>query len=169
LAIVVTTHSVTSGFGGPPRQAAPVNARELEVFAPFVGGAWVAALSGEGVTDTQRFEWTLGGRFVRNTHEVRAQSQVVYAGETIYAWDVRAEKIVWWYWNTTGGFVTGTLTIDADGSFTTEGENHGAKDQLDRTRSRIRFAGDSWTSQGSQEKNGSWTEQPVRTYRRVKE
>src|SRR4051794_5495167 len=71
----------------------------LEVFAPLVGGEWVADFPGGQVTDTQRFEWAFNRQFVRNVHEVRAGGQVVYSGETMYAWDERASRIVWWYWN----------------------------------------------------------------------
>ncbi len=98
---------------------------QLAIFSPLVGRDWVAEFPGNNVTDTQRFEWVLGARFLRNVHHVRAGGKVVYEGETIYAWDQRAQRIVWWYWNSTGGYVTGTIAIREDGAIATEGENHG--------------------------------------------
>jgi hypothetical protein len=140
----------------------------LAIFAPLVGADWVAELQGGQVTDTQRYEWTLDRKFIRNTHQVRTNDgQVVYEGETIYAWDSRGDRIVWWYWNTTGGYVTGTVTVAPDGTLVVEGDNHGPKDQLDRTRVRIRISSDAWTSAGSQERDGKWTDLPLRTYRRM--
>jgi len=140
----------------------------LAIFTPFIGSEWTTELQAGQVTDTQRYEWTLDRKFVRNTHQVRTKDgQVVYEGETIYAWDSRADRIVWWYWNTTGGYVTGTVTVDTDGTLLVEGENHGPRNQLDRTRSRIRQSPAGWTSEGSQEKDGKWTDLPVRTYRRA--
>jgi len=137
----------------------------LAIFAPLIGRDWVAPFSDNNVTDTQRFEWVFGDKFVRNVHHVRAGKQVVYEGETLYAWDERAKRIVWWYWNTTGGFVTGTVTVKGDGEIVSEGENHGATNQLDRTRTVMRIGNNEWTSTGSQEKDGTWTDQPARTYK----
>ena len=144
---------------------APQPLGQLAIFGPLVGRTWVAQFPGNNVTDTQRFEWVLGARFLRNVHHVRAGDKVVYEGETIYAWDSRAQRIVWWYWNSTGGYVTGTIAIREDGAIVADGENHGAKEQLDRVRSVMRIRPDEWTSAGAQERNGTWTEQPPRTYR----
>jgi hypothetical protein len=141
---------------------------QLALFSPLVGREWVAEFPGNDVTDTQRFEWALGARFLRNTHQVRAGGKVVYEGETIYAWDQRAKRIVWWYWNSTGGYVTGTMAIREDGAIVASGENHGAADQLDRVRTIMRVGTDEWTSAGAQERDGKWTEQPLRTYRPVR-
>ena len=138
---------------------------QLAIFSPLVGRDWVAEFPGNNVTDTQRFEWVLGARFLRNVHHVRAGGKVVYEGETIYAWDQRAQRIVWWYWNSTGGYVVGTIAIREDGAIATEGENHGAVDQLDRVRSVVRIGTDEWTSAGAQERAGKWTELPMRTYK----
>jgi hypothetical protein len=149
------------------QQAPAAASSQLAVFAPLIGRDWVAAFPGGNVTDTQRFEWVLSGKFVRNVHHVRSGTDVVYEGETIYAWDQRESKIVWWYWNSTAGFVTGSLTVAPDGALMAEGENHGAADQLDRTRTVLRIGKDEWTSQGSQERDGKWTVQSLRTYKPV--
>jgi hypothetical protein len=137
---------------------------QLAIFSPLVGREWVADFPGNKVTDTQRFEWVLGAKFLRNIHHVRAGGKVVYEGETIYAWDQRAQRIVWWYWNSTGGYVTGTIVFREDGALVAEGENHGAADQLDRVRTVMRIGPDQWTSVRAQLRDGTWTEQPPRVY-----
>ena len=93
---------------GTPLLAAEIN-KALEPFAPLVGTSWVATFP-NGASDEQKFEWLYDGRFLRNTHEVKSpEGAVVYAGETIYAVDTDG-TIGWWYWNTTGGYMTGTVT-----------------------------------------------------------
>ena len=93
------------------------------------------------------------------------KGEIVYEGETVYAWDARSGRIVWWYWNASGSYLEGTASIGADGTIVTEGQNHGDAKQLDRTRSAIRFTGDAWTFTPSFEKDQVWTREPMRTYR----
>lgn len=140
---------------------------KLDAFAPLVGRDWTAPLPTGNVTDTQRFEWVYGKKFIRNTHAVKTKDgAVVYEGETIYAWDARAGRIVWWYWNASGGYLEGTASIGADGTISTEGQNHGGGNQLDRTRSTMRIiAADAWTFAAFSEKDGVWDSGPMRTYR----
>ena len=146
-----------------PAAAAP---GKLDAFAPLIGRDWTAPLPNGNLTDTQRFEWMYGKKFVRNTHFVKTtKGEVVYEGETVYAWDARSARIVWWYWNASGGYLEGTASIGADGAITTEGQNHGDASQLDRTRSTIRIIADGWTFSPSYEKDRVWKSEPSRTYR----
>jgi len=147
----------------PPAGAA---AGKLDAFAPLIGRDWTSPLPKGNLTDTQHFEWMYGKKFVRNTHAVKtAKGEVVYEGETVYAWDARSSRIVWWYWNASGGYLEGTVSIGADGAINTEGQNHGNSDQLDRIRSSIRIMGDRWTFAPSYEKDHVWNSEPIRTYR----
>ena len=149
-----------------PAAAANAAPGHLDALKPLIGRDWSAPLRGGQVTDTQRFEWMYGNRFIRNTHWVKTPNgDVVYEGETVYAWDNRAGRIVWWYWNATGGYVEGTASIGTDGAITTEGQNHGDASQLDRTRSTMRITGNAWTFVASSEKDGVWENGPERTYR----
>lgn len=139
---------------------------KFEAFAPLIGRDWTAPLPNGNLTDTQRFEWMFGKKFIRNTHAVKtAKGEVVYEGETVYAWDARAARIVWWYWNASGGYLEGVASISADGAITIEGQNHGDTSQLGRIRSIIRISAGAWTFAPSSEKDGVWTSQPARTYR----
>ena len=148
---------------GTPAGTAP---GKLDAFAPLIGRDWTAPLPKGNLTDTQRFEWMYGKKFIRNTHAVKtAKGEVVYEGETVYAWDARSGRIVWWYWNASGGYLEGTASIGADGTISTEGQNHGDANQLDRTRSTIRITADAWTFAPSYEKDRVWNSEPTRTYR----
>jgi len=148
-----------------PKKVAGTAPGRLDAFAPLVGRDWSAPLPSGNLTDTQHFEWMYGNKFIRNTHFVRTtKGEVVYEGQTIYAWDVRSGRIVWWYWNVSGGYLEGIASVGADGAITTEGQNHGDVKQLDRTRSTIRISGDTWTFTPSYEKDHVWKNEPMRTY-----
>lgn len=164
--LFVLAHLLLAAIAAPQAQASSPRTA-LAVFAPLVGADWRAPLPGGPLTDTQHFEWMYDGLFVRNTHHVDADGKTVYKGETVYGWDARAHQIVWWYWNETGGYLTGSVTPNADGSLLIEGENHGPADQLDRVRQTIRINGTSWTREGSDEKSGQWSAPVARTYQRV--
>jgi hypothetical protein len=155
---------------GAPAAQVPASSPKtaLAVLAPLVGGDWRAPLPGGQLTDTQHFEWMYDQMFLRSTHHVdSADGKTVYKGETVYGWDARAHQIVWWYWNETGGYLTGTLTANPDGSLLLEGENHGPANQLDRTRQTIRIASASWTMETSQQQAAQWTPAIMRTYQKV--
>lgn len=138
---------------------------ELRAFAPLVGTTWIATFPNGTLTDEQRFEWLFGGKFLRIEHDVRnEEGTVVYRGETIYAWDATQERIVFWYWNETGGFVTGTLEPEGD-TWVAEGINHAPPPQTPAVRTVIRLAEDSWQSSHFFQRDGEWKEQFTITYR----
>jgi hypothetical protein len=149
-----------------PATSAGTAAGKLNAFAPLIGRDWTAPLPNGNLTDTQRFAWMYGKNFIRNPHAVKnAKGEVVYEGETVYAWDARNGRIVWWYWNASGGYLEGTASIGADGTILTEGDNHGGANQLDRTRSTMRITADAWTFAPSYEQDRVWNSEPMRTYR----
>jgi len=168
--LFVAAQFLIAAMVAPQAQAPPSSPKEaLAVLAPLVGANWRAPLPGGQLTDTQHFEWMYDQMFIRSPHHVdTADGKTVYQGETIYGWDARAHQIVWWYWNETGGYLTGTVVPNADGSLLLEGENHGPADQLDRTRQTIRIADGSWTMETSQQQGGQWTPPVTRTYQKVK-
>lgn len=110
----------------------------LRALAPLVGGEWKTAFP-NGMTDVQRFEPMVAGRFLRNVHEVRdTQGKVVYEGETVYgAGSEEDGSLRWWYFNSTGGWIDGTIVPGAGGTFDYEGENHAPSGQTDRVRGRF--------------------------------
>ena len=167
---VASTESLQPAKTASAEQAAPaVPAIEphprLRPFSPLVGPIWAGSFPGGELVDEQRFEWVYGGKFLRNVHQVKNPTgEVVYEGETIYAWDPTSEEIVWWYWNTTGGFITGTLT-EHGGSWLAEGTNHAPPPQPTEVRSELRIGDGSWESVSYFPKDGEWTERFRITFR----
>lgn len=167
-AFLVAIIILATGPAAAADEARPIGA--LEVLAPLTAASWVAAFpDSDGATDTQRFEWMYGGKFLRNTHQVRDGSgRVVYEGETVYAWDWSAERVVWWYWNTTGGHVVGTMDPE-DGALVFEGVNHGPDGQTPAVKGEIRMVEGGWTATQLFLRDGSWVPQTTLEYRRAGE
>jgi hypothetical protein len=130
----------------------------LAPLAPLVGRTWITTFPNGALTDTQRFEWMYGRKFVRNPHQVKdAAGQVVYEGETIYGWDAGAGELRWWYFNATGGWIDGTVAVEDDGTLVFEGENHGGTGQTAKVRSSAHFEGDDrWLSTTWFWRDGEW-------------
>jgi len=80
----------------------------LSAFAPFLDGCWRTEL-GVTVSDVHCFEPMYGVAHVRDRHEVRDASNVVYAGETIYSVDGPA--LVFTYVNSIGGVGRGKVGL----------------------------------------------------------
>lgn len=141
-------------------QAAAKSADPLAPLAPLADHAWEAAFPDGKLTDRQQFEWLYGRKFLRNPHQVRdASGQVVYSGETIYGWDASAATIRWWYFNATGGWIDGTVTVEADGALRFDGDNHAGAGQPAKVRSSSRFEGDLWISTTWFERDGVWKQE----------
>jgi hypothetical protein len=165
-AMVLVLGACASGSSSAPSYAfepVPVLAR----FAPLVGGTWTAELNAEA-TDEQTYVWLYGGKFLRNAHRVtNRKGEVVYEGETIYAFDARGQGLVWWYWNSTGGHIVGTGAWNgARCEF--EGENHAGPDQTERVKARIEVGAGELVRTSWFWKDGAWVDQGTRTYRRAR-
>jgi hypothetical protein len=153
-----------------PAPADPIPA--LRPLAALVGPKWVADFPGGKLSDTQIWSWAYDGKFLRSVHEVKdAEGRVVYGGETIYGWDAREEHLTWFYFNATGGIVTGTLEPDvpdvegSEGRWRIAGENHGPADQLQEVRGLMAIEGDGWSSTSFALKDGEWREQAKLVFR----
>jgi outer membrane protein assembly factor BamB len=140
-----------------PTQDAKPDAGPLAVLEPLAAHKWVAPFPNGRLTDTQRFEWMYGRKFLRNPHQVKdASGKVVYEGETIYGFDEATGAVRWWYFNATGGFIEGTVVEEPDGTLVFEGENHAAKQQTAKVRSTSLVDGDAWRSTTWFWKDGEW-------------
>lgn len=99
-------------------------AQSLEVFKPLVGKKLVSAIPGTEMQDTQEFSWIFGGKFLRNYHFVsNANGDKFYEGETIMAVEPATGKVKWWYFNSGGGYIIGTMELQDDGSYYLDGHN----------------------------------------------
>lgn len=139
---------------------------QLQPFATLVGTTWLGTFPDGNAVDEQEFEWVFGGRFLRNVHRVRtADGQVVYEGETIYAWNPKEETIVWWYWNTTGGHIVGTMK-ETDEGWLFEGENHAPPPQPEKVRGMFRLTSEKeWQSVQYFPSGDGWKERFTITFR----
>lgn len=73
-------------------------------FGPLIG-CWRGAFEGnDTIHDERCFEPMLGGRYVRDTHEVQPTE---YRGETIYFFDVRQGAPAFTYYAADGGMSAG--------------------------------------------------------------
>ena len=160
LAALVLSVPLLAAFQGDRAAGAAVEPIEpLRPLAGLVGHPWVAALPGGKLTDTQTWTWAYGGKFLRSVHEVRdGEGKAVYGGETIYAWDARAEHLVWWYFNTTGGYVEGTLVPEGERTYRVEGRNHGPAAQKSEIHGLMEIAEGSWSSTALELKDGALRE-----------
>jgi len=150
-----------------PFAVAQEDVDKLAVLKPLVGHTYVGTFPNGNMTDVHSFEWVFEDKFIRNKHEVRnADGQTVYAGEAIYAWDPKTESLVFWYWNTTGGFVEGAVA-EENGKLMANGENHGQKGQVAKVRSALWDIGsDSYKATSYFWKDGAWQEQWTMTFKR---
>jgi len=145
-----------------PAPAMKEDAGPLALLEPLTAHEWVAPFPNGKLTDTQRFEWMYGRKFLRNPHQVKdASGKVVYEGETIYGFDAAKGAVRWWYFNATGGFIDGTVGEEPDGTLLFEGENHAGKQQTAKVRTTSLVDGDRWTSTTWFWRDGDWKQERV--------
>src|SRR6476661_2518302 len=96
--------SVLSLFHLPQQRTTP-DFRPLEF---LVGHCWVGRFPDGKATDRHCYEWVFDRKFIRDRHVVR-KGEAPYAGETLYGWDAKAGRPVFWYWNSDGEMLTGSV------------------------------------------------------------
>jgi hypothetical protein len=79
----------------------------------LVGHCWVGTFSDGRQTDEHCFEWVFDHKFIRDRHVVRNGASP-YAGETLYGWDPKAKRLAFWYWNSDGEILRGTVEYTAE-------------------------------------------------------
>jgi hypothetical protein len=88
-----------------PQQSRSPDFRPLEF---LVGHCWVGTFPAGKATDQHCFEWVFDQKFIRDRHVVR-NGDAPYAGETLYGWDPKERRLGFWYWNSEGEMLTGTV------------------------------------------------------------
>jgi hypothetical protein len=91
-------------------QARSPDFRPLEF---LVGDCWVGTFPDGKQTDEHCFEWVYDRKFIRDRYVVR-NGKAPYAGETLYGWDARAKRMAFWYWNSDGEVMVGTVEYHPD-------------------------------------------------------
>jgi hypothetical protein len=74
----------------------------------LIGRCWEGTFPDGKQTDEHCFEWVFDHKFVRDRHVVR-HGDAPYAGETLYGWDPKEKRLAFWYWNSDGEILRGTV------------------------------------------------------------
>jgi hypothetical protein len=83
------------------------NAGPFEAMSFLAGSCWKGAFNDRpSVTDEHCFEWLYDGKFLQDKHVVRGDS-IPYEGQTLFAWNAKEKKIVYWYIAVPGFYSTG--------------------------------------------------------------
>jgi len=80
----------------------------------LVGHCWAGDFPNNMGKDTHCFEPMYGGRFIRDKHVLHGKGPD-YLGESIYAFDPKQKRIVFWYWSSDGDMDSGPVEPVADG------------------------------------------------------
>ena len=82
------------------------------------GHCWQAPIGDGTQIDKHCFEPMYGGKHLRDRHVVtNAQGKVTYEGETIYAFNGKAQRIEFAYFSSDGGVSYGSVTARDGGQF----------------------------------------------------
>ena len=79
----------------------------------LVGHCWVGTFPDGKQSDEHCFEWVFDHKFIRDRHVVRNGASP-YAGETLYGWDPKEKRLGFWYWNSDGEILRGTVEYTAE-------------------------------------------------------
>ena len=80
-------------------------------FAPLeflIGSCWAGTFADGKTIDTHCFDWFLDRKFVRDHHVVGSPPQQ-YEGESTYAWDASAKRLIYRYVSNAGLLLDGTM------------------------------------------------------------
>jgi hypothetical protein len=135
----------------------PLPQRNAPDFRPLeflVGDCWIGTFPDGKQTDEHCFEWVYDRKFIRDRHVVR-NGQAPYAGETLYGWDARAKRLAFWYFNSEGDVILGTVEYQADSIvFPTRYETD--KGPVDLRAAWTRTGADSYRVAQSQREGEAW-------------
>jgi hypothetical protein len=135
-----------------PVQTTTPDFRPLEF---LVGSCWAGTFPDGKQTDEHCFEWVFDHKFIRDRHVVR-NGKAPYAGETLYGWNVRQKQLAFWYWNSEGEVLTGTVEYHAENIvFPTRYETEKGTVELRATWTRT--GPDSYRVEQSRRQGDEWT------------
>ena len=138
---------------------------ELGFFQPLLGKTFRARIEtsqeGKVVVDVARWERALNGRAVRQVHSL---DDGVYGGETFFVWDREREKVVYYYFTTAGFYTHGTVTVEADGKFSTQERVSGNEGGVRELRATLELLPDGRLRVRSEalHEDGAWRSRPER-------
>jgi hypothetical protein len=120
--------------------ASPAKAEVSPHFQPFAflaNSCW-SGTRPDGTIDTHCWEWVYDGAHLRDRHSV-AGAKATYHGETIYSWDPAKQRVIYRYFNSTGGYSDGDFQV-IDGALVSSTDTYvdsGGKQEFRTTISRL--------------------------------
>jgi len=129
----------------------------LAPLARLEGHCWQGEFAEGGSWDRHCFAWAYDGQFLRDTHVVTGK-RGPYGGETLYRFDAATRRIVYHYFDATGGYSEGAVEADDD-ELRFPDERHQEGDRVRTLRTTWRFEGDDRYSALTEERrDGRWVE-----------
>jgi hypothetical protein len=137
-------------------QSATAQDAPLAALAVLAGHCWKGEFAEGGSWDRHCFEWAQDGHFLRDTHVVTGR-RGPYGGETLYRFDAIGKRIVFHYFDATGGYSEGEVQPSAGAlQFPDERYEEGGRTRTLRTTWRFESSrqviavtdelqGDRWT------------------------
>jgi hypothetical protein len=129
----------------------------LAPLARLEGHCWKGEFAEGGSWDEHCFAWAYDGKFLRDTHVVTGK-RGPYGGETLYRYDAAAKRIVYHYFDATGGYSEGSVE-PADGELKFPEERYQAGAEVRVLRTTWRFDGDTrYVAVTEEQRDGRWAE-----------
>lgn len=110
--IVLMFASIVNAQAKDAPSELPLN-EHLQAFQPLIGKTFRGDLtepnSDKKTIDVSKWERAMNGNAIRNLHSINDGE---YGGESIFIWDIKQQKILYWYFTTAGFYTQGTMEID---------------------------------------------------------
>jgi len=129
----------------------------LAPLARLEGHCWQGEFAEGGSWDKHCFAWAYEGQVLRDTHVVTGK-RGPYGGETLYRFDAATKRIVYHYFDATGGYSEGAvIPAESELGFPEERYQEGAQVRVLRTT--WRFDGDDrYSAVTEEQRDGRWVE-----------
>ena len=137
--------------------AAPAADAPLAPLSRLAGHCWKGEFAEGGTWDRHCFEWAYDGKFLHDKHALSGK-RAPYGGETFYRYDAKAQRIVFHYFNSDGGYSEGDVQpAQNELHFPEERYEQGGKTMVLRTI--WKFDGDAkMLAVTEQQRDGLWVE-----------
>ena len=144
-----------------PKQPSP------SAFAPLeflVGSCWAGTFADGKTTDTHCFDWILDRKFIRDNHVVASEPR--YEGETTYAWDATAKRVVYRYVSSAGLLLDGTMESQG-GQLISVGQYTGEKGPVNVRAVWTRLSDSTYRAESYEKAGDEWKLMFTVQYRRL--
>jgi hypothetical protein len=137
--------------------AATATDAPLAPLSRLAGHCWKGEFADGGSWDRHCFEWAYDGKFLHDKHVVTGK-RAPYGGETFYRYDAKAQRILYHYFNSQGGYSEGDVQpAQNELRFPEERYQQDGKTMVLRTI--WRFEGDAkMLAVTEQQRDGQWVE-----------